>query len=591
MPNNFIRSYYSGIRKKLPPNLRSLEDFYFFSFSISAISCLMAISPLLAYIDQSRPAWSSALCALVITCGLGLWRLGISLLWVQLIFQSSLMWVILFNAFHSGGVASPIMIWMGIVPILPMFTLSRRWSYAWLIISFASVFVMYLAQQHGLVPLHKGKGLQDLALSALMIGLLCITQIIFALTYESANTQKIRLVNRKNQTLQNLSQNLQQANAYKDSFLATVSHEMRTPLNAIMGYLGLLHSSSELPTVATSYVQGARNSAAHLLTVINDLLDYSQIVQGKLVFTPQTVNLHQVLKETHQTLAHKAAEQALNYTLDIDENLPQWVCIDPHRLTQIFLNLLGNALKFTEHGAITTRARFQSNPLDKETGQLILQIQDTGIGIPSASIDDIFEPFVQLNTQSNLIMDNSLRGNGLGLSITRNLIKSWGGTIALTSGLGIGSTFEVHLPINTTKAPPVNNQFQINQHQQDNIYLLLVDDHAINRLVASATIKQCLPNAHIDEARNGTEAIEKMKSNHYDLVLMDLIMPDYSGIEVTQIIRTECNPPLCNVKVVALTANVANEAVKDCIKVGIHELLPKPFDRDVLIRTILQHCA
>ena len=129
------------------------------------------------------------------------------------------------------------------------------------------------------------------------------------------------------------------------------------------------------------------------------------------------------------------------------------------------------------------------------------------------------------------------------------------------------------------------------QTHQDQIYLLLVDDHATNRLVAAATIKRALPNARIEEARNGTEAIEKMKTNHYDLVLMDLIMPDYSGIEVTRIIRTECQPPLCDVEVVALTANVAEDAVKACLEVDIHELLPKPFDREVLIRTILQHVA
>ena len=117
----------------------------------------------------------------------------------------------------------------------------------------------------------------------------------------------------------------------------------------------------------------------------------------------------------------------------------------------------------------------------------------------------------------------------------------------------------------------------------------MVDDHATNRLVASATIKRNLPNARIDEARNGTEAIEKMKSNHYDLVLMDLIMPDYSGIDVVRIIRDECAPPHRDVPVVALTANVAENAVKECLEVGIHELLPKPFDREVLIHTILQH--
>lgn len=585
------RGIYSSIRHKLPLKLRSIEDFYFLSFSLSSILCLTLLSPLLAYANQWRPAWSSALCAVLITFCLGLWRLGVSIPWVQSIYQGTLMWTILYNAYYSGGVASPVMVWMGIVPILPLFTVSRRWSYTWLIISFSAVVSIYWAQLHGLVPLSKDKNLEELALSAIMIGLLCITQVILVMTYDSANAQNIRHIKRKNETLKTLSHDLQLANVHKDRFLATVSHEMRTPLNAIMGYLGLLRTTDELPTIATTYVQGAQNSAAHLLTVINDLLDYSQIRQGKLVFTPQTVNLTQVIQETHQTLAPKAAGQALNYVLDINPNLPQWVRIDPHRFTQIFLNLLGNALKFTVVGGVSTNVRFEFDSTDPQSGTLVLQVHDTGVGIPQGSIDHVFEPFVQLDAQSNLGNDNSLRGNGLGLSITQSLVKNLGGTITIQSQVGVGSTFEIHLPIKTAKAPIVSNQAPINQTHQDQIYLLLVDDHATNRLVASATIKRGLPNARIDEAKNGTEAIEKMKVNHYDLVLMDLIMPDFSGIEVTRIIRTECQPPLCDVEVVALTANVAEDAVKACSEVGIRELLPKPFDREVLIRTILQHVS
>jgi signal transduction histidine kinase/ActR/RegA family two-component response regulator len=585
------RGLYSGIRHKLPANLRSVEDYYFLSFSASAVFCLTFLSPLLAYTEQYRPAWSSALCAVLISLCIGLWRLGVAIPWVQIIYQVTLMWGILYNAYYSGGVASPVMVWMGIVPILPLFTVSRRWSYVWLFVSFLAVISIYWAQLHGYVPLSPNKSLQELALSTIMIGLLCVTQVMLVMTYDSANAQNIRHIKRKNETLKTLSEDLQKANVHKDRFLATVSHEMRTPLNAVMGYLGLLRTSDNLPTIATTYVQGAQNSAAHLLTVINDLLDYSQIRQGKLVFTPQTVNLHQVLQETHQTLAPKAAGQALNYVLNIDAHFPQWVRIDPHRFTQIFLNLLGNALKFTASGSVTTNASFEFSETHQEAGQLILQVQDTGIGIPVESIDQIFEPFVQLDTQSHLGNDNSLRGNGLGLAITQSLIKNLGGTITIQSQLGVGSTFQVNLPIQLAQAPAVSSLAAVNETHPNQVYLLLVDDHATNRLVASATIKRGLPNARIDEAKNGTEAIKKMKTNHYDLVLMDLIMPDYSGIEVTRIIRSECPPPLCNVSVVALTANVAEDAVKACLDVGIRELLPKPFDREVLIRTILQSVA
>lgn len=589
MLHDLKRKLYSGIRSKLPLHLRTVEDFYFLSFSVSAIFCLSLLSPLLAYTGQARPAWSSGFCALSLTCCLGLWRWGVPIPWTQFFYQVTLMWAILYNAYFTGGIMSPVMVWMGIVPILPLFTVSRRWSYGWLVASFSAVIIIYWAQRHGMIPLVHNETHQEMALSAIMIGLLCITQVMLVMTYDSANAQTMRYITRKNETLNHLSQDLRIANIHKDRFLATVSHEMRTPLNAIMGYLGLLRSTDEIPTIAASYVQGAQNSAAHLLTVINDLLDFSQIQQGKLVFTTQTVKLHQVLQETHQTLAPKAAAQDLGYALDIDPQLPQWVRIDPHRFTQIFLNLLGNALKFTEHGSVSTHVQFEMSHEDKNTGVLVLQVQDTGIGIAAESLEKIFEPFVQLDTQNNLQHDNALRGNGLGLSITQSLIKNLGGSIRIQSQVGVGSLFEVTLPLYLAQAPTLSHKSEQAATHLEAIYLLLVDDHATNRLVASATIKRNLPNARIDEARNGTEAIEKMKSNHYDLVLMDLIMPDYSGIDVVRIIRDECAPPHRDVPVVALTANVAENAVKECLEVGIHELLPKPFDREVLIHTILQH--
>ena len=540
---------------------------------------------------SGAPLGLTALCALIISGLLALWRAGVSIPWLQSFFQATLLSIILYNAYYTGGVASPVMVWIGIVPILPLFTVSRRWSYVWLVISFVFVVTVYVAQIQGLIPLNIGITQQELTLSALMIGLLCITQVMLVTTYDSANAQHIRSIERNNSTLKNLSQDLQQAHEHKDKFLATVSHEMRTPLNALMGYLGLLRTTDQLPAVASSYVQGAQNSAAHLLTVINDLLDFSQIQQGKLVLSPQTVNLAQVLKETHDTLAPRAAEQALNFSLQLEDNLPQWVRTDPHRLTQIFLNLLGNALKFTHHGSVTTQVRFESDLQDAQSGTVILIVHDTGMGIPSEYFQRIFEPFVQVQGQNNMGNDNALRGNGLGLSITKNLIVNLGGTITLDSQLGVGSTFEVRLPIKIAKAPQTKKVTHVTEVYAEKIYLLLVDDHATNRLVTSATIKRDLPNAIIDEARNGTEAIQKMKANAYDLVLMDLIMPDYSGVEVTRIIRTECAPPLSQVHVVALTANVAEAAIKDCLEVGISEVLRKPFDRDVMIRTILQHAT
>lgn len=590
MSADLKRAFFSNIRRKIPPQLRSVEDFYFLSFSLSAIFWLIILTPLFAYTQEPRAAWSCVISAISIASSLILWRFGVSLAWTQFIYQATLMWGILFNAFYTGGVTSPLIVWIGIVPILPLFTVSRRWCYVWLFLSFIAIVSFLWAHFQAWIPLTQDITPQKLTVHASMLILMCITQIMLVMTYDAGTSQNIRNIKRKNETLNNLSKELQRANKHKDKFLATVSHEMRTPLNAIMGYLGLLRTLENMPSIGTNYTQNAQNSAGHLLSVINDLLDYSQIRQGKLVFTPQTVNLHQVITQTHQTLAPKAAEQALDYVLEIDAQLPHWATIDPHRFAQIFLNLLGNALKFTEKGSVYTHVRFEITPQQAECGQLVLQVKDSGIGIPQEALEQIFEPFIQLDIQSKLHNDNALRGNGLGLAITQTLVKNLNGHIHVSSQVGIGTNFEVRIPIQICKAPEnvLSNPKQ-SLPLLDAIYLLLVDDHAINRVVASATIKQGLPNVRIDEAHNGVEAIKKMQTNTYDLVLMDLIMPDHSGIEVTRIVREQSPTPYCDVPVVALTANVEKDAIQACLDVGILTLLPKPFDRELLINTIIQH--
>jgi signal transduction histidine kinase/CheY-like chemotaxis protein len=588
---NTVRIIHAGIRRRLPVGMRSLEDFYFFSFaSCSAAVCLFALSPLLIYIDQFSVAITSAVCGLFSLISLIVWRLGVSLYVAQSIYQFSVILTILFNAYHSGGVASPVMVWMGMVPLLPIFSAgSSPWRYTWLLVSFTSVIAMYWLQREGIADIPMYITPAELALSACMIGLLCITQIMLVMTVDSANSQTIRNITKRNQALNRLTRDLHVANLHKDQFLATVSHEMRTPLNAVMGYLGLLKTSENIPTVAASYIQGAQNSAAHLLTVINDLLDFSQIQENKLVFSPQTIDLHKKLHEIYNTLAPKAAEQGLSYTIHLSSEVPQWVCIDPHRLAQILLNILGNALKFTRVGSISTYVYFEADEIKKEpSGNLRIEIRDTGVGIAPEFIEQIFKPFFQLD--SNRHQDNALRGNGLGLAITRSLIQNLGGYIDVQSVLKTGSTFEIVLPIQLANAPSVNPVTSTeSQTYLNEVELLIVDDHATNRLVAAATIKRALPKARISEAKNGKEAIERMKAHCYDLVLMDLIMPDFSGTEVVQIIRSECEAPFRDVPVIALTANAGDEAVKECLNVGILELLPKPFDREVLIHTILKY--
>jgi signal transduction histidine kinase/ActR/RegA family two-component response regulator len=592
------------IKRSLPPRLRSMRDVFFASFTVSAIIGLVSIAAWLYWMGNTRSANSAMVASALVAISMAVWRYGGGIQSGVVLYQITLMGVVLYNAAITGGVTSPVLTWLAIIPLLPLFTASRTWAQASMFASLLGVFGLYLAQTRGMLPatevqfalqsvgdaaLNQESSWQSMSFAAGMFSLMLFAQMILVQTYDTANEQHLRRLRQSNKRLETLSTNLKLANAHKDQFLAMVSHEMRTPLNAVMGYLGLLSTDTQLPQTAGQYVQGARNSASHLVTVINDLLDFSQIQQGKLVLSPKAVNLRDMLTRTHQTLAPRANDQGLDYPLILDDSLPTWPSIDPHRLAQIIINLLGNALKFTSGGEVRMRVSFTPDAATTKQGQLRISVEDTGAGIAPESLEAIFKPFVQLKASDNdLKAGNALHGNGLGLAITRSLVQSHKGTIGVTSKLGVGSTFTVTLPVEEV-APPVNRVTTDAIIHDVVLDLLVVDDHLTNRLVASASIKRSLPKANIDQAINGTEALEKMREHRYDLVLMDLIMPDISGTEVVRRIRKDATHPFPEVPVVALTANVAEEAVNECMSLGFKDVLPKPFDKEVLIQAILTH--
>lgn len=561
-----------------------LANFFFLSFSLSAIFWLLVLFPFLWLLNESTAAWSTLVCAILMAANLYGWHKGGPILLAHFVFQSALIGVILYNAYQMGGIASPAMVWLGIVPILPFFVVSRIWSYFWIVASFCIVVVMYgLEQQHSLADVTPASP----EMWAIMIGLLAVTQAMLVITYDKASAQHFLKVQHKNERLKHLSARLQVLNAEKDKFLATVSHELRTPLNAVVGYLDLLRSNPALPPDSLEYAQHAHHSSALLLTVINDLLDFTQIKQGQFAFNPQVVNSRKVLSTAYELLHVKAMTQGLDYSIHLSDGLPAFMHADPDRLCQIILNLLNNAIKFTPQGSVSYTAEFR--PAKAAEGHLYLKISDTGVGIPPQSQQIIFEPFVQLDNHPNLGNDDSLRGNGLGLSIIQNLIQAWGGAIQVSSEVGVGSTFEIWLPIKTAtpeytaETTPLSDPLYLDSRR-----ILIVDDHALNRMVAAATILQQMPNTLIDEAKNGAEAFSKMSKQTYDLVLMDLIMPDMGGIEVVRKVRKECLAPFSHVRVAAFTANLAEDAIKECQSVGMQDILSKPLNKESLFRVIRQ---
>jgi signal transduction histidine kinase/CheY-like chemotaxis protein len=446
--------------------------------------------------------------------------------------------------------------------------------------------LLLYAQLQGYLPMRPGQDWYNLMQSAVCIVVLEITQIILVFVYDSANSQNLAVLRRKNQRLEKLSSALLIADSHKDKFLAMVSHDMRTPLNAVIGYLGLLHDNKKLSEESKDFVNSAQHAAAHLLTVINDLLDFSQIRLGQLTLHPQVINLPLVLRQTFQTLSNQAHEAQLDYQIDVSPQVPTWVLLDQNRLSQILINLLGNALKFTPKGHVHMHVSMTTS---NNIMELVCRIEDTGIGMSPSQQERIYQPFTQVHdTETSLRLSEPMRGNGLGLAITQSLVKSHLGRLHLQSALGKGSTFTLYLPI-TVSAQPANPVPAFNLATSQDlspIHVLVVDDNDVNRLVVSTTLIRSFPNAIIEQAANGQQGLDKMRLTLFDLVLIDLVMPDLDGSEVVAMVRQSCPEPFRSVPVIALTANVAQDAMDRCSAAGVNEVLAKPFDRLTLIRAV-----
>ena len=584
--NNPNYRFYLWVLRKLPTSLRSSQNFYFLLNSLGAVVFLIPIGPLMLWLQNPYAGWSCALSAVLLSANILMWRKGLSLVWVHAIYQTTLMVLIFFNAAFTYGVGSSMLVFMGVVPILPVFSVGRLWAVFWVLVSFVFLAILFTLQVMGYIPMHPGEDWRNLMQSAICILILECTQIILVYVYDSANSQNLALLKRNNRRLEKLSSALMIADSHKDKFLAMVSHDMRTPLNAVIGYLGLLHDNKKLSEESKDFVNSAQHAAAHLLAVINDLLDFSQIRLGQLTLHPQVINLPLVVRQTFQTLSNQAHEAQLDYQIDISPQVPTWVFLDQNRLSQILINLLGNAIKFTPKGHVHMHV---SVATFNDTMELVCRIEDTGIGMSPNQQERIYQPFTQVHdTETSLRLSEPMRGNGLGLAITQSLVKSHLGRLQLQSALGKGSVFTLYLPI-TVSAQPANPAPVFNLATSQDlspIHVLVVDDNDVNRLVVSTTLMRSFPNAIIEQAANGQQGLDKMRLTVFDLVLIDLVMPDLDGSEVVAIVRQSCPEPYRSVPVIALTANVAQDAVDRCNAAGVNEVLAKPFDRQTLIRAV-----
>ncbi len=358
----------------------------------------------------------------------------------------------------------------------------------------------------------------------------------------------------------------------KSLFLANMSHEIRTPMNSIMGFLGLLQNS-ELGEVERDYVDTAYHSAEALLGIVNDILDFSKIEARKYEFNYRNFNLHKFLKEVIKSFHPLVSERQICFLTEIEEDLPEYVVGDSIRLRQIFVNLIGNALKFTPAGgAVILGAHLRST--FGEGCEVHFSVTDTGIGVPEEKLQEILKPFEQGDSSTT----REYGGTGLGLTISHELIQCMGGKLEVASKEGLGAvfSFNVRFKLGEKEKAPLSE----GSLPHDNVTrtILIVEDNMVNQKLAVNILKK--EGYKTVVANNGEEAIQLTKENQFDLILMDIQMPLLGGIQATESIRNMKGGE--KIPIVAFTANAMVGDREQYIEAGMDEYISKPIKKDEL---------
>ncbi len=390
----------------------------------------------------------------------------------------------------------------------------------------------------------------------------------------------IKQIEKQNIDLINSKEIAESSLKAKERFLANMTHELRTPLNSIVGITSLL-SETELNQEQKTYLENINLSSEHLLAIINDLLEFSKLGSGKLQIEKNEFNIRRTLERIKNTMQYELEKRKLHFSFKVDPDVPHFIVGDEYRLNQILINLVGNSVKFTPKGSIEIAINILSET--ESNIKLEFRVKDTGIGIKEEKQKIIFDSFTQESNGTT----REYGGTGLGLAITKQLVELQEGKIKVESIKGQGSTFIFNIPYlkKTLFTQKKNKESKAEINIPANEKILLIDDNAMNLTFTKSILSKS--KFIVDTALSAMEALQIIEEKDFDLILMDLHMPEMDGYELSGKIRNSTNEKTRCTPIIALTAAATSNEINKCFDVGMNDYLIKPFKTEELISKIL----
>lgn len=484
--------------------------------------------------------------------------------------------LVMYCVWISGGLFSSAIIWLIVLPVPAMFMLGLRDSLLWIAVVLLSVTSFVPLTEHGWLPVSYVYSQKHLLWSFGNYAFTAISLVSGLLVYKSIYTNQLNEINQRNDELIANRSALLQAESYKDQFLASVGHELRTPMNAILGFNDVIRAELEADEKSLQTLDLIRESTGHLLTLVNQILDFSQIQAGRMQLQLVPTHLASSFAQCVQTYS-RSANAAVQFRASLSPALPEWLMTDALRLKEVLCHLIDNAFKFTPSGEVSLQ-------ISKDQDEMLFEVTDTGVGIAQELQSFIFNRFEHADQQTH----TEFGGAGLGLSICKGLVDLFGGQIGMRSEPGQGSCFWFRIPLQACDAPAshsntIHHGDLLKEHA---LTLLLVDDNPMNLKVATLICQQLWPRAQVHCVDSGAACLAFLQFHPVDAVLMDLVMPQMNGLEATRAIRSSGDLHMSQVVVIGLTASSHPHDHAECLAAGMNDVVVKPLSRDMLKASI-----